>query len=103
MRVIRLGNNLSMEGDASPHLLECLSGLEFPLAGVVEKAPYVRGSEVLENYGTLLPTADIYLVRKSHVMQILSNISAHAFAEMKCKYKELIFLPFRRRSCEIMM
>jgi hypothetical protein len=36
-------------------------------------------------------------------MQILSNISTRAFAEVKCKYKELIFLPFRRRSCEVMM
>ena len=103
MRVIRLSNNLPTEGDASPHLLGCLSGLELPLAGVVEKAPYVRGSEILENFGPLLPTADIYLVRKSHVMQVLSNISAEAFAEVKCKYKELIFLPFRRRSCRMVM
>ena len=103
MRVIRLSDSLSTEGDASSHLLECLSGLEFPLAGVMEKAPYVRGGETLENFGHLLPTADIYLVRKSHVMQILSNISTEAFAEVKCKYKELLFLPFSRRSCEIMM
>ena len=102
MRIIRLGK-LKPEGDASEHLLACLSGCELPLAGVVAEAPYVRGAEVLEDYSHLLHTADVYLVKKDKVIQALRNVSQRAIAEIKDKYSDLVYLPFRRRFCEIVM
>jgi hypothetical protein len=99
--MILLGE-LSAEGDATTHLLKCLSGKIFPLAGVVKKSPYVRnGGEILENFADLIHYCDIYLVETAKIIQVLEKISSVAVNEIRENYPGWIYLPFRRRSCEM--
>jgi len=87
-------------GNASAHLLECLSKQRFPLAGIAE-IPYVPGSEILENFSARLwDPYYCYLVKKDDVLQVLSRISPAAAAEVREKYGNLDYLPLKGRSCK---
>jgi hypothetical protein len=100
MTTIKLGP-LAKHGDASKHLLSCLSGKEFPLAGIAE-TPYIPGEEILEGFANRLHDPKIcYLIEKSQVLKALSKISPKATAEIREKYKRLFYLPVGFRSCEI--
>lgn len=103
MKMIKLGK-LQSDGDASQHLLDCLSGQEFPLAGIAEN-PYVPGEEVLDpiDFTSRLYEPNIcFLVKKDHVSQVLHKASRQAFDEAKRLYASLSFLPFRRNFCNLM-
>jgi hypothetical protein len=100
MRMIKLGE-LKPKGDASKHLVECLSGQELPLAGIAQ-TPYVPGDEILEGYAERLFDPGVcFLVKTDHALQVLSSISQPAHAEARNLYYENEYLPFQRSSCRL--
>lgn len=102
MIIIQFGQ-LRREGDASAYLLACLSGLKFILTGVA-KVPFIRGEEILENFSGLLHNPGYcYLVKRDDVLNALSDKWRAAAAEVREKYGDMEYLPFKRRSCEIIM
>ena len=101
MAIMILIGKPSRNGDASGYLIEKLSGLELPLAGIA-RVPYLPGQEIVTDFEKYLGEDGFcYLVSKFELMQALAHTSPAAAEEIKLKYSRLTFLPLEKESCHI--
>ncbi|HLM83928.1 MAG TPA: hypothetical protein VK254_01790 [Candidatus Bathyarchaeia archaeon] len=87
-------------GKASQHLVEKLCELEIPVVGTV-KRPYVPGEKISNDIVKFENDPDYsFILKKSHVLQALSRISAQAAEEFRDISKGLLHIPMATICCE---